>query len=316
MANDRLEQRPVARPRAARVLEHAVRELVLERGDALRTRARRGLVVHQGAPVVARALVGVGEPRVHVGRLGRIRLAREELLAAVDDRLVRHGVVPPRLPGARQHADHVDDAERLGRLHAGRAELGRVVDGGPAVHAPAEKHVAQGLAPVAVLGLVDRGEPVEVGAREQARDVAADRRTVIARHVGERVARRVVMTREVAADGEHVARRGGEPASLVPLDEGARRGDHAARRAGRRRDQQRPVVFELGDARERRVVDRPAPGLVARGAARALLVGACEDAFGLAGAAVEATGVEEVEGGMVQVVGLERALSGGDGLLA
>src|SRR5437867_7119592 len=124
------------------------------------------------------------------------------------------------------------------------------------------------------------------------------------------------MTREVAADGEHVARRGGEPASLVPLDEGARRGDHAARRAGRRSDEQRPVVFELGDARERRVVDRPAPGLVARGAARALLVGACEDAFGLAGAAVEAMRVEQVEGGMIQVVALEGALPGGDGLLA
>ena len=111
VANDRLEQRPVARPRAARVLEHAVRELVLERGDALRIRARRGLVVHQGAPVVARALVGVGEPRMHVGGFGRIRLAREELLAAVDDPLVRHGVVPPRLPAPREHANHVEHAD-------------------------------------------------------------------------------------------------------------------------------------------------------------------------------------------------------------
>src|SRR5881296_1342941 len=124
------------------------------------------------------------------------------------------------------------------------------------------------------------------------------------------------MTREVASDREHVARRGGEPASLVPFDEAAGGGDHAARHPGRSRDQQRPVVFELGEPREGRVVDWPAPGLVACGAARARLVRSREDAFGLAGAAVEATGGEEVEGGMVQVVGLERALSGGDGLLA
>ena len=142
MMDDRLEERAVGPAGAPGVLEHPVGELVLECRDALGARVRSGPVVHQGAPVVAGALVGVGEPGVHTGGIGRIWLACQELLATVDDRLIRHGVVSPRLPAPREHADHVEDAERLRRLHARRAELGRAVDGGPAVHAPAEEDVA------------------------------------------------------------------------------------------------------------------------------------------------------------------------------
>src|SRR2546427_5399720 len=169
---------------------------------------------------------------------------------------------------------------------------------------------------MAVLGLVDRGQAVEVGTREQAGDVAADRGAVIARHVGEGVARGLVMPGEVASDGEHVARRGCKPAVRVSLEGAACGGDHAAWFAGRGRDQKRPVVLELREARKGRVVDRPALRLLAGGAPRPRLVGAGEEVVRLAGTAVYAMRVDEVEGGVVQVVGLEGALAGGHGLLA
>src|SRR2546430_1846535 len=106
MMDDCLEERAVGPAGAPGVLEHPIGELVLECRDALGARVRSGPVVHQGAPVVAGALVGVGEPRVHTGGVGRIRLACQELLATVDNRLIRHGVVSPRLPAPREHADH------------------------------------------------------------------------------------------------------------------------------------------------------------------------------------------------------------------
>src|SRR5438094_222620 len=142
---------------------------------APRARVRRRVVVHEGAAVVAGALVRVGEPRMDVRGVGRARLPREELLATVDDRLVRDRVVAPGLPGARRDADHVEDADRLGGLHAGGAELGGVVDCRPAIHPAAEEDVAHDVAAMATLGLVDRRDAVEVRAREQARDVPADR---------------------------------------------------------------------------------------------------------------------------------------------
>src|SRR5204863_1396587 len=159
-------------------------------------------------------------------------------------------------------------------------------------------------------------EAVEVGAREQAGDVAADRCAAIVCHLGEGVAGGVVVPRKVASDGEDVARRGREPAVLVPLEKRARGGDHAAWSAGGGGDQQRPIVLELREAREGRVVDRPALPLVAGGAPRARLVGARQEAVRLAGAAVEVVRVDQEEGGVVEVVGFESALAGGDGLLA
>src|SRR5439155_18993916 len=77
------EDRIAAAPLGVR--EELVGRLALEPLDALGVRVGGGAVVQQGALVVAGALVGVGEPGVHGWRVGGVRRAREERLAAVDD---------------------------------------------------------------------------------------------------------------------------------------------------------------------------------------------------------------------------------------
>src|SRR5262249_62166790 len=88
-------------------------------------------------------------------------------LAAIDDLLVRHRVLAPRLPGTRRDADDVDDAERLGALRALRADLRRGVDRASPVDA-SEEDVLRDLARVVALGRVERGQLPEVGSVEDA----------------------------------------------------------------------------------------------------------------------------------------------------
>src|SRR5205085_7864564 len=119
---------------------------------------------------------------------GRVRLAREELLTVVDDRLVRDWIVPPRLPGARCDADQIEDAERLRRLQAFGAELRRRAQRGSPVDPAAEEDPARGVAGMVALGIADRVEAAVVRAREHRGGVAAGTRTLLARSRRKRLA--------------------------------------------------------------------------------------------------------------------------------
>src|SRR5581483_5558427 len=179
------------------------------------------------------ALVGVGEAPVHGGSVGRAWRARQELLAAVDDRLVRRGIVPPGMPGTRRDAEQVGEAEGLCRLHALRAELHGAVEGRAAIEEP-----PAGLAP--------------------------DGGVTIAGELRERLARSLAVAAAVAREGDRVACAWSKGALRVGGDETVR---HRAERtgvAGGDGAYERRVVRSLVRPRDRRIVDRPAPGLLAR----------------------------------------------------
>src|SRR5581483_4705672 len=146
------------------------------------------------------ALVGVGEAPVHGGSVGRAWRARQELLAAVDDRLVRRGIVPPGMPGTRRDAEQVGEAEGLCRLHALRAELHGAVEGRAAIEEPPAKEDVAGD----VAGVLPLGEPVPLGGVEPRGGLAPDGGVTIAGELRERLARSLAVAAAVAREGDRV----------------------------------------------------------------------------------------------------------------
>ena len=247
---------------AHRLGEELVGQLALEARDARLTRIGRGAVVHEGATVEIGTLVGVGQTEVDCRCVGRMGLAGEELLAPLDDRLVRRRIVAPRLPGACQEADDVEHAEGLGRPDAVRAQLRGRVDGGPPVHASAEENVAGDVAAVATLGLAHRLERIVVGAGEDGGGVASHGGVAVG-DLRERRPPRVAMAGQVPRHRDHVVRRGVERTLRMVALEATRRLDHHPRFAEQGCHRDLVVVARLGSGPWlRRPIDGPPAGLL------------------------------------------------------